>query len=401
MAYAHPDMAQVEALVNLAVLRWARESSGLSIEEAATRLKIKMDRLIAWEEGTKHLSVPQLRKLAELYKRPIAVFYLSKPPRKFQALKDFRKVDSDQEKHSPEFLFEVRRTEFRRDAALELHNALGTEPESFTVQASLGDDPETVGAILRSALSVPPPGHLVWRDQNQSLKAWRTALEQLGVLVFQARRIDSSEFRALSIATRPLPAILLNIKDSPKGRAFSLLHEATHLLLRNGGVCDLREVPKPHSVEERTEVFCNAVAAATMMPKDSFLAFESIAGLKALRDDWTDAEIVAISRKFGASREATVRRLLTLGKTTPAFYTRKRRQYEKEWAERPKPKELVIPQATLALATVGAMFARLVLEGYSRESITGSDVSEYFGVKIEHLPKIQATLNNQSQEAGA
>ncbi len=382
----------VPALVNCDVLRWARESAGVSVDEVTKRLKYTSEQLAQWEDGSAFPTMAQLRKLAGLYKRPIAVFYLSKPPKKFQALHDFRRTpEGEQEGDSSQFRFEIRRAEFRRDAALELLATIGEKPAAFPLRAELGDDPEATGAALRKALGIGVGEAKSWSDQGRALRTWREALESRGVLVFQARNVESKEFRALSIASSPLPVVLLNIKDSPAGRTFSLLHEAAHLALRRGGVCNLREPPKPTSPDERIEVFCNAVAAAALMPKDEFLRTSIFAGSTAMREDWTDSEIRTLTRTFWVSREAAVRRMATLGRTSPAFYRRKRLEYEKE---RPasRPKSSPIPQSVIALAVVGPMFARLVLEGYSRESITSSDVSEYLGVKLKHIPKIELAL---------
>jgi DNA-binding transcriptional regulator YiaG len=59
---------KTEALVEPDVLRWARETAGLSPEEAAHSLQVKDKRIQAWESGQKRPSMPQLRKMATVYK---------------------------------------------------------------------------------------------------------------------------------------------------------------------------------------------------------------------------------------------------------------------------------------------------------------------------------------------
>jgi transcriptional regulator with XRE-family HTH domain len=82
---------QPRALVKGSVLQWARESLNLSIEAAAKRVKLDPDVLRAWEAEQEAPSVPQLRKLADAYKRPLIVFYLPEPPKGFDAMRDFRR----------------------------------------------------------------------------------------------------------------------------------------------------------------------------------------------------------------------------------------------------------------------------------------------------------------------
>ena len=58
-----------------------RESAHLSLEEVAKRLSKTVEEISAWEAGAGGPSYAQLEKLAyELYKRPLAIFFLPSPP---------------------------------------------------------------------------------------------------------------------------------------------------------------------------------------------------------------------------------------------------------------------------------------------------------------------------------
>ena len=84
---------RVFASVKPEILQWARTSAGFTLEAAAAALKIGPDVLAAWEAlGDERPSVPQLRNMATLYKRPLAVFYLQEVPLRFQVLSDLRRV---------------------------------------------------------------------------------------------------------------------------------------------------------------------------------------------------------------------------------------------------------------------------------------------------------------------
>ncbi len=73
-------MIRTEADITPEILVWARTSRGLLPEEVAKRLKVSKERLSEWETGTSRPSIPQAEKLAGLYKRPLAVFYMPAPP---------------------------------------------------------------------------------------------------------------------------------------------------------------------------------------------------------------------------------------------------------------------------------------------------------------------------------
>jgi len=74
-------MPDVSALVTPSVLRWARKRAGYSVGQVANRLGVDAGQVRAWEIGDAvHPTVSQAERLADLYKRPLAFFYLSCPP---------------------------------------------------------------------------------------------------------------------------------------------------------------------------------------------------------------------------------------------------------------------------------------------------------------------------------
>lgn len=72
----------IPAYITPSVLRWARESMGYAIDDVANHLNKKKETVEAWEQDETKIfpTYNQLRKLAQFYKRPIAVFYFPKPP---------------------------------------------------------------------------------------------------------------------------------------------------------------------------------------------------------------------------------------------------------------------------------------------------------------------------------
>ncbi len=63
------------------ILTWARETAGLSLDEAAVALGTKAERLASLEAGADEPTRPLLVKMAKAYRRPLLVFYLVEPPR--------------------------------------------------------------------------------------------------------------------------------------------------------------------------------------------------------------------------------------------------------------------------------------------------------------------------------
>lgn len=399
----------VKALVKRELLVWARTSARLSTADAARKAQLKEEQLLAWEKGEDQPSVPQLRKLGRVYKRPLAVFYLPRPPKGFDALRDFRRLPQDMlGRQSPELAFEIRRAYSRREIALDLHQELTSEaPKAFLQSAGVDDSPETVAGRLRGFLGVKPAEAASWKTVYDAFNRWRGALEEAGILVFQAEDVEVSEMRGFSLSERLFPVVVVNTKDAVVGRIFSVLHEATHLMLREGGLCDLRE--ESPKAQERIEVFCNHVAGATLMPAASLLEEDVVRKHRGVQ--WSDGEIELLAHAYRVSREAVVRRLVAVGKTNEDFYRKKRKELQAEFeAQQEKAEERkalgletggFAPPDRMAVSRAGPLFVRLVLESYYQEKITANELSSFLEVRLKHIPKIEHAVQRRPAASGA
>ncbi|MCY4007245.1 MAG: helix-turn-helix transcriptional regulator [Rhodobacteraceae bacterium] len=84
--------------VNPDILVWARETAGLSVEEAAKTLQLTtsarstaVEKLESMERGEKSPTRNQLNSMAKAYRRPLLVFYMEEPPRTGSRGTDFRR----------------------------------------------------------------------------------------------------------------------------------------------------------------------------------------------------------------------------------------------------------------------------------------------------------------------
>src|SRR5665811_766713 len=85
--------------VNPAILRWARETAGLSPDQAVRRISLNdarcipaVQRLMALERGELDVTRPLLLRMAKAYRRPLLTFYLSEPPGQAVRVGDFRSI---------------------------------------------------------------------------------------------------------------------------------------------------------------------------------------------------------------------------------------------------------------------------------------------------------------------
>lgn len=400
-------MTSVIAKVKPEILRWARVSAGFSLSEAASALAKTEDILASWENENDSAAptIPQLRKLAQVYKRPLSVFYLQEVPQDFQVISDFRRLPGSNSRHfSPLLTQEIRIANQRRELALELLSDLDEEQKPFSLAFGLDVDPEKAGEIVRDFLlgdTNTAKAYGVDATGRKGLKWWRERIENAGALVFQAARIPSEEASGFALAYNVLPTIVINRKDAPVRRLFSLVHEFVHLALRKSGVSDL-DVDAPRPPEDSAlEVFCNRVAAAALMPAKVFLA-EPVTVAHGTAMTWREDEISLLAGRFNVSREAVVRRLLTLQRTTQTFYKAQRDKYAEEFrqsqmsaraAASPLPIPRNMPQETLS--NFGRPFVEMVLGNYYQDRLTLSEVSSYLGLRVQHVAKLESRLRGQ------
>jgi Zn-dependent peptidase ImmA (M78 family) len=294
---------------------------------------------------------------------------------------------------------EVRRASERRDLALELMPVSDGEVPRIELPAQLDDDPIELAQRIRKLLGISDATQKAWgRDPRTHMNAWRRALEDAGVLVFQTDSFPADVASGFALAYDVLPVIGVNRKGiPPTRRTFSMLHELVHILLRLTSVSDEvgSDDDRPPE-DQKVEVFCNQVAAEIIFPRTLLVSRPEVSRRAEFSTDWDDSEISSMADAFGVSREMVVRRLLTYRYTTVQFYRTRRDQYNEEFrnaeerkraTNRGKPIPRDMPRETVG--SIGKPLVRAVLDNYRSDRITLSDVSGMLGVKAKHIPKIE------------
>jgi Zn-dependent peptidase ImmA (M78 family) len=106
-----------------------------------------------------------------------------------------------------------------------------------------------------------------------------------------------------------------------------------------------------------------------------------------------DTELTILSRRFAVSQEVILRRLLTLGRVSLEFYRKKRDELHKAYERSREQQAGFAPHHQVVVRDLGKQYIRVVLGAYHQEAITSSDVSDYLGVRLKHLPKIEQAVS--------
>jgi len=240
----------------------------------------------------------------------------------------------------------------------------------------------------------------VWNNANKALNNAIDAVEQLGILVVHTQDVLPSEMRGLSIADWPFPVIALNGADLPRPRLFTLLHELCHVGLSAGGLCDLHEARahRHRSDNDEREHACNQFAAAVLMPEGLLLA-QSVVRSADQNKAWTPEELRDLGGVFGASSEATLLRLISVGKATWDTYWAVKpqldelyEQFRKEQKARQKETSGGPSYYTIKARDLGHGYVSTVLNAYESRVISSLDVADYLDVRFDQVDRLSKVV---------
>jgi len=373
--------------VNHEVLVWARETIALNQTNASERTGISAKRLIQLEKGEKRPTLDELKKFSKAYKRTIATLLLNTPPQEKPLPPDRRTVDS---KASGNFhektILAVRKARALIASLIELKQEAGIAIPRFQYRASLQDNPETAANILRKEWKLDEIRPL--ENTHFALDACIEKAESFGVAVFQLS-LPQDPLRGFSIVDEMMPIIAIKRGGEPAGaKIFTLFHELGHLLLNNGGLCDLSE-----NSSLQIEKWCNAFAAEALIPTAALLQMEMVIKQKAKGETiWAKKDLIELAKHFHVSPLAILRSLLKNNLTTPDYYNAKHQAWNKPAFGRAKnPEGRNIAKETIK--EKGKTYISLAFSAFDNNRIDLKDLSDFLGVGISYIPKTRQLLN--------
>jgi Zn-dependent peptidase ImmA (M78 family)/transcriptional regulator with XRE-family HTH domain len=378
--------------VNPSLLAWARVESGYATDRIAKRLQVKEERVEAWEKGERQPTLRQVEELARFFHRPLSVFFMPRPPQLPPLAAEYRRLPDVEPGHeSPELRLALRQMLTRRENALNLMGELGEPVPEFSLRAHLRESPAEVGQRLRLATGVTVAAQLDWANEWEAWRAWRSAVEQMGVLVFQFTKVSLSEVRGLALLRTPMPVAAVNGKEMPEAKAFTLCHEIVHLMLAAGN----EEAPAARERRRgnewlEVERFAEVAVSHALVPEQALRGVIGQLGLQ--RAEWGIENVRRVAKRFRLTPLATATRLRESGFMTWAQYNRWREQWQAYVETLPPRRGGFATPMEKAVSRAGRPFAQLVLEALSANRITSVDASRYLHLKFEHFDKLRVHL---------
>jgi Zn-dependent peptidase ImmA (M78 family)/transcriptional regulator with XRE-family HTH domain len=378
-------MAEQVTGVQTSVLQWARESQGFSIEEVADRMRRDPAEIAAWESGESAPTYVQLETLAyKIYKRPLAVFFLPQPPSEPDPEREFRTLpDYDLEGLTADTRYQIRFAQSLQLSLKELNEDRNPSGRKIFRDITLagGGRVSNNAAQVRDYLGVTLQAQRSWRSSDVALKAWRNAIEDVGVFVFK-HAFKEKAISGFCLLDDEFPVIYLNNSTTKTRQVFSLFHELGHLLFHINGISkfDTSYITQLQQPERRIEQFCNAFAAELLIPSSDFDA-----QLSEYREI-DERTVERLASRYSVSREVILRRLLDKGLVTQTLYEEK----AAEWTAQAEERETSGGNYYATQATyLGERYLKLVLGKHYQGKLTLEQTADYLGVKARNLAGLE------------
>lgn len=377
--------SQPLAHVNPAVLRWARESAGYTERQAADEINAYQWQVEAAERGDVLLTLRQAEKLADFYARPLATFFMPEAPEEEAQEVLFRRLPGAPAlPWGPEMRLLARGIRQRQQAAVEIYDALEEDPPWLDVAQRLqAADQRELSSVARELLGVEREGNEEPIAPYQSLRLWVDAVEALGVLVMQDGSLPVESQRGFASLHPEVPAIVVNSKDDPRARAFSVVHEFGHLVAAQSGV----------RLGADTERWCEQVAGEVLMPPDTLArAFRLTRGRLLIR-------VERLAAVFGVTPLAAAVRVARSGLVA-------REEADGVVAEiRGRSRSSEEPRSGGGnyywneISRLGPGFIRLVFTAVDGQALTYPNASTLLGVKVNNFEKLRDYLERRRTAA--
>jgi Zn-dependent peptidase ImmA (M78 family)/transcriptional regulator with XRE-family HTH domain len=366
------------------VLRWARETVGYDLDEAAKRINIKPEKLAGAERGDLLLTLRQAEKAADVYQRSFASLFMKEPPPEDPLEVQMRRLsDAPPLPWPPALRLLVRKIMDRQQNAVELYEILDETPPWRERKKELQADVHVLAPVVRPTIGITFADQISWRDSKgyAGLKTWVDAIEDLGVLVMQDGTLDVEQMRGFAAPHPDVPIIVLNTQDDPRARCFTLLHEFGHLLLH------LNEV-QPRD----PEAWCNGFAGDVLMPDSWIIDYFNRRRRRRLLD-----QIDELALAFGVTPMAAAVRARQLNLAA-------RRELDQVIAaikaRPPKGPQTGGDHYLNQIARMGPGFIQLVLTALESQTVTYPVASQLLdGMKVNQLDKLRERLVQRTSPA--
>jgi Zn-dependent peptidase ImmA (M78 family) len=388
-------MKDFKVEVNPEIIKWARESSGYTLEYISKKLNLPTQEYKKIETGEEKISFKKLQKLANIIKRPISVFLLPKIPNEPSPKLSFRIIPNTlkdtQNNIDPELILTIRKAKYYQSIANELIKDLNLENKISIPNFSLKDDPAKVANQERERIGIPITEQKKFKDEYQAFNKWREIIENQNILVFQFS-FPIEQSRGFVIVEKNPPVIVINTKDYILAKIFTLFHEYAHILLRISEIYSEEALNTQNQENKEIETWCNKFASEFLLPKSHFInEYNFLVNKKLSLEDL----ISKLSTTFKVSKQVVLMKLKEIELIDDDEYREQINKLPKMYKELGKyrfTKSKKDVKFRKCIQERGKKFISLIFSAKEKGLITTADAIEYLSLKLNDLNKLESSL---------
>ncbi len=371
-------MRREQIPVTGSVITWARERAGFTLEEATE----KFAKIAAWEAGESFPTYPQLERLADAFKLPIAVFFFPDPPDLPPINESFRTLPAGEFEQIPKRV----RYLLRKAQALQLNLSelcQGQNPAQRLITRDLefpiNIQVEVMARHVRDYIGVSLEEQCAWDTDEDALKNWRQALSKVGIFIFKDA-FRASEYSGFCLYDEVFPIIYVNNSAAKTRQIFTFFHELSHLLFHTSGIDTIEDdyIPTLPAPARRIEILCNRFAAQFLVPEEDF--WGAFAG-----NDANEETAGLLADHFHVSREFVYRRFLDRGLITQQAYL----EAANRWADQRGAGAPGGDFYWTKITYLGRDYIQLALSQYHQNRIDQNQLAEYLDSKPRHVETLE------------
>ena len=367
------------------VLKWLRTSAGWEIEDLSKKLGTSPEAVKNLESGKRNPTLGQLHVLSEVYKRPLASFFLSKPKQEKPMPKDYRLLPNRIGIFDRKTIIAIRRSRSLQNISKDLSLNISYETKRRMKKVMLTDDPELLASEYRKSFALDIEKQRKFRDAYKMFGYLRDVLEDRNIIVFQFS-MPIEDARGFALADEAPNIIVINSKDSIEARLFTLMHEFSHILLGET-VIDIPDESLAN--REKIERWCNAFSASFLLPKEyARELFEEYHG-RLIETDTLNS----LSRKYKVSKAVLLVKMLELDYISREEFDNvlvRNAPREADKNTKKKKKMIGVTPDQRCLSEVGNKFVSLVANNFDKDFITYSDALSYLSIKSKNFDRVLA-----------
>jgi Zn-dependent peptidase ImmA (M78 family) len=367
------------------VLRWAIRASGWKIYELEKKLSIKSDTIEEWLSGSTSPTLGQLEKLSRALRRPLAVFFLPKPPEEMPIPPDFRILPGRSGEYKKETLLALRRARrYQRICRVLLENS-GDKLEPLVRHVTLSTDPLKIAREERKEFKLTEDKQQSWKNPYQAFKQIRRLLEMKNIFVFHTK-MPIEDARGFVLADTLPVVIVVSSSDLIVARIFTLAHEYGHVLLNQSSI-DMPDFSYARETLGDTERWCNKFASEFLLPAETLTR-----ELESCREELSSVDcLFVLSRRYKVSKEMLAYKMQDLGIISRQRCTEIIEQLRRAASrEEAKGGRRGLTTRERCLREKGERFVSLVSRNMELGTIGYHEAIDYLSVDLKNLDKVLA-----------